>query len=164
MKNMNYAFALLCIGATVNATSLLEEAVLKSDVALVKQLIAELPLKGLLDKEKNTIEVNKILERSYQVSLDVIQELKDTTEVWNSWIDIVMVGVGVLEGVPFLLEGVYREDVLWGGAGALMCCVGVLGYQCKAQQHKFEAPYKIKHLLEDAIDPGMNTLKESVRS
>ncbi len=142
---------ILCAGASMQAMSVLEEAILSSDVALVKRQLDQLFAKDLPSKEKQ-----ELLKRAYFTASDVVQEVNDTIEVWNSWSDIGKVWIGFFSSIKFVENIVDRRtelvdalfcDILW----AVGCYIGIRGLQCKAQQYRLHEPRKIKQLVEQAI-------------
>ncbi len=145
MKKMKYAFMVAGIAASLQATSDLEEAVITSDSDAVGHCLTKLVSQDMPQQDKK-----KIFDGAYQASLDVIQELDDTTEVWNSWSDWIKVNVGIF-AVPFLLSGLYERSVPKTVVSGLCCYLGVRGLQCKAQQGKFEDPREIKEQLEKVL-------------
>lgn len=145
MKKMKYVLMVAGIAVSLQATSDLEEAVITSDSHAVGHYLAKLVASDMPQQDKK-----KVFDSAYQTSLDVIQELDDTTEVWNSWSDIIKVSIGI--GVlPSLLQGLYKKEVTTIVVSGLFCYLGIRGLQCKADQAKFEEPREIKQQLENAL-------------
>jgi hypothetical protein len=140
----------LAIGACAQALSPLEDAVLESNEFSVKRLLKEQAFVSLSFEEKE-----RILYSAYATSLDVIQEHKDSMQVWNSWQDIIEAIIGAWY-LPDLVENISKKN--WSSAtwDALCCYVGIRGLQCKAQQERLTVPLDINAHLEKVL----NTLKE----
>ncbi len=152
--NILLASLILCTGSLL-ATSALEEAVIASDLEQVRILLTD------LEKSEKPLEDKRaLLKQCSETAEDVITELRDTIEPWNTWSDMLKLGIGSTLGLHYMLRFHLLYDQFpkfpskyWQsyGLGAALLYVGIRGWQCTAQLHQLDAPRVIKQLLADEL-------------